>query len=58
MATHALQLRLATVPTNASNKPDLTIFFNELTFLVRHIPKPNVPIIGRNMNAYKDMDRN
>ena len=38
-------------PTYASDEMDLDSFYNELFPLVRCIPKHNVLIIGRNMNA-------
>ena len=39
-------------PTNASDETDITTFYNELSSLVGHIPKHNVLIIGRDMNAH------
>ena len=38
-------------PTNASDETDLDTFYKELSSLVRSIPKHNVLIIGRDMNA-------
>ena len=38
-------------PTNASGDSDLIIFYNELSSLVRSIPKYKVLIIGGDMNA-------
>ena len=38
-------------PTDASDKTDLNTFYNELSSLVRRVPKHNVLIIGGNMNA-------
>ena len=38
-------------PTNDTDETDLIAFYNELYFLVRSIPKHNVPIIGKDMNA-------
>ena len=38
-------------PTNASEEMDIITFYNELYSLVRYIPKHNVLIIGRDMNA-------
>ena len=38
-------------PTNLSEEPDLITFYNELSSLVRSIPKHNVFIIGGDMNA-------
>ena len=38
-------------PTNASDETDLNTFYNELSSLVRSIPKHNVLIIGWNMNV-------
>ena len=39
------------IPTNVSEETDLTAFYNELSSLVRSIPKNNVLVIGENMNA-------
>ena len=39
-------------PTNASNEKDITTFYNELSSLVRHIPKHNVLMVGREMNTH------
>ena len=36
---------------NASNETDLITFYNELSSLVRSIPKHNILIIGRDMNT-------
>ena len=38
-------------PTNARDKTDLIAFYNDLSSLVRNIPKHNVQIIGGDMNA-------
>ena len=38
-------------PTNISEETDLTAIYNELSSLVRSIPKHNVLIIGVDMNA-------
>ena len=38
-------------PTNASDETNLAAFYNELSSLVRSIPKHNVLIIGGDMNA-------
>ena len=38
-------------PTIARDETDLDTFYNELSSLVRCIPKHNVLIIGRDMNA-------
>ena len=38
-------------PTNVSEKTDLIAFYNELSSLVRSIPKLNVLVIGGDMNA-------
>ena len=45
-------------PANASEKTDITSFYNKLSSFVRHIPKHNVLIIARSMNAYKCKDGN
>ena len=38
-------------PTKVSKETDLIAFYNELSSLVRSIPKHNVLFIGRDMNA-------
>ena len=38
-------------PTNVSEETDLIAFYNDLSSLVRSIPKHNVLIIGGDMNA-------
>ena len=38
-------------PTNVSEETDLSAFYNELSSLVRSIPKHNVPIISEQMNV-------
>ena len=38
-------------PTNVSEETDLIAFYNELSSLVRSIPKHNVLVIGGDMNA-------
>ena len=38
-------------PTTVSDDTGLFTFYNELSYLVRSIPKHNVLIIGRDMNA-------
>ena len=38
-------------PTNVSEETDLIAFYNELSSLVRSIPKHNVLVIGGNMNS-------
>ena len=38
-------------PNNVSEETDLIAFYNELSSIVRSIPKHNVLIIGRDMNA-------
>ena len=38
-------------PTNVSEETDLIAFYNELSSLVHSIPKHNILIIGRDMNA-------
>ena len=38
-------------PTNVSEETELVAFYDELSSLVRSIPKHNVPVIGGDMNA-------
>ena len=38
-------------PTNICEETDLLAFYNELSSLVRNIPKHNVLVIGGDMNA-------
>ena len=38
-------------PTNVCKEIDLIAFFNELSSLIRSIPKHNVLVIGGDMNA-------
>ena len=38
-------------PTNSNDETDFITFYNELSSLVRSIPKHNVLIIGRDMNT-------
>ena len=38
-------------PTNVSEETDLIVFYNELSSLVCSIPKCNILVIGRDMNA-------
>ena len=38
-------------PTNVSEETDLIAFYNELSSFVRSIPKHNVLVIGRDINA-------
>ena len=38
-------------PTNVSEETKLIAFYDELSSLVRSIPKHNVLVIGGNMNA-------
>ena len=38
-------------PTNVSERTDLIAFYNELSSLVRSIPKHNVLVIGGDMNS-------
>ena len=45
-------------PTNASDETDLDTFYNKLSCLVRDIPKHNVQIIGRYMNAQIGKNKN
>ena len=42
---------LCNSPTNVSEEPELIAFYAELSPLVRSIPKHNVLVIGRDMNA-------
>ena len=41
----------ATSPTNVSEETELVAFYDELSSLVRSIPKHNVLVIGGDMNA-------
>ena len=43
-------------PTIASDETDMITFYNELSSLVWHFFKHNVPIIGWNMNAHIGKD--
>ena len=45
-------------PTNVSEETDLIAFFDELSSLVRSIPKHNVLVIGGDMNAQIDKNVN
>ena len=45
-------------PTNVSEETELIAFYNELSPLVRSIPKHNVLVIGRDMNAQIGKKRN
>ena len=45
-------------PINARDETDITTFYNELLFLVRHISKHNVQIIGGDMNVHVGKDEN
>ena len=38
-------------PTDVSEETEIIAFYNELSFLVQRIPKHNVLVIGRDMNA-------
>ena len=44
--------------TNASDKKDMTTWYNEVSSLVGHIPKLNSLIIGGSMNAQMSKDKN
>ena len=44
--------------TDASDETDTITFYNDLFYFVRHIPKHNVLIIGRHMNAQIGKDGN
>ena len=39
-------------PTNVSEETELVAFYDELSSLVRSIPKHNMLVIGRDMNAH------
>ena len=43
---------------NTRDETDITIFSNELSSLVQHILNHNVLIIGKDMNAHIDKDKN
>ena len=45
-------------PTNARDESDITVFYDGLSSLAKHIPRNNVQIIGRGMNAQIDNDIN
>ena len=45
-------------PTNVSEETDLIAFYNELSSLIRCIPKHNVLVIGRDMNGQIDKNVN
>ena len=45
-------------PTNARNEIDITTFYDRLFYLVQHILKHNMLIIGRDMNAQISKDEN
>ena len=45
-------------PTNVSEETKLVAFYNELSPLVRCIPKHNVLVIGGDMNAQMEKNRN
>ena len=45
-------------PANVSEETELVIFYNELSFLVRNIPKHTVLVIGGDMNAEIGKNRN
>ena len=38
-------------PNNTNDETDITNFYNEISYLIRHISKHKVLIIGGNMNA-------
>ena len=44
--------------TNASDEADITAFFNELSSLLRRIPKYNILIINGHMIVYLGKDEN
>ena len=43
-------------PTNVSDKQDTEIFYTDLTYCIRHIPKHNVLINGGDFNAHLGKD--
>ena len=45
-------------PTNVSEETELVAFYNVLSSLVRSIPKHNILVIGRDMNAQIGKNRN
>ena len=45
-------------PTNVSEETELVTFYDELFSLVRSIPKHNVLVIGGDMNAQIEKNRN
>ena len=45
-------------PTNVSEETELVTFYDELSSLVRSIPKHNMLVIGRDMNAQNGKNRN
>ena len=45
-------------PTNVSEETEVVTFYNELSSLVRSIPKHNVLVIGGDMNAQIGKNRN
>ena len=51
MATPEQQSSPATAPTNVSEETELVAFYDELSSLVRSIPKHNMLVIGGDMNA-------
>ena len=48
VSTPTQQLSLA---SDTSDETDITTFYNKISFLTRHIPKHNVLILSRDMNA-------
>ena len=51
MATPKQQLSPATAPTNVSEENEIVTFYEDLSSLVRSIPKHNLLVIGGDMNA-------
>ena len=45
-------------PTNVSEETELITFYDELSFLIRSIPKHNVLVIGGDMNAQSGKNGN
>ena len=44
-------------PTNVNEETELVTFYDELSSLVRSIPKHNMLVIGRDMNAQNQEKR-
>ena len=50
MTTPSTTIISCNSPNNVSDEMDIITFYNELSFLVQHIPKYNVLIIREHMN--------